>query len=126
MANVKGIGGVFFRSNDPAGLGAWYAKHLGVPITSHGHAMFPWRRADDPSVESMTVWAAFPKETDYFGPNRPALMINYIVEDLDQCLAELREAGVSVEEHVERTDYGNFGWATDPEGNRIELWQPPR
>jgi predicted enzyme related to lactoylglutathione lyase len=126
MAKVKGIGGVFFRSSDPKALGAWYAEHLGVPLSPYGHAKFPWKHADDTSTGGMTVWKPFPKETEYFGPTHPALMINYIVEDLDACLAELREAGVVVDERVERSEYGNFGWATDPEGNRIELWEPPK
>jgi predicted enzyme related to lactoylglutathione lyase len=126
MARVKGIGGVFFRSGDPSSLRDWYSKHLGISPEAEGHVLFPWRQADDPAREGMTVWALFPKDTQYFGPTGPEFMVNYIVDDLDGMLANLREAGVEVDDRIEEAEFGRFVWATDPEGNRLELWEPPK
>ena len=114
---VTGIGGVFFRAEDPAALAAWYAEHLGVPVDeSGGHAIFPESRN--------TVWSPFSADTDYW-PREKGGMVNYTVRDLDAMLAQLRAAGVDVDDKVEDHEYGRFGWLTDPEGNRVELWQPP-
>jgi predicted enzyme related to lactoylglutathione lyase len=126
MTKVQGIGGVFFRSGDPASLREWYSTHLGLPLAAEGHAIFPWRHADDPAREGKTVWATFPKDTKYFGPTSPEFMVNYIVDDLDAMLASLREAGVEVDDRIEDYGFGRFGWATDPEGNRLEFWEPKK
>jgi predicted enzyme related to lactoylglutathione lyase len=112
---VTGIGGVFFRARDPQALAAWYAEHLGVPISEGGHAIFPESRN--------TVWSAFAADTDYW-PREKEGMVNYTVRDLDAMLAQLRAAGVDVDDRVEDHEFGRFGWLTDPEGNRVELWQP--
>ena len=129
---VTGIGGVFFRARDPAALRAWYERHLGLgtaPFSSlssvAGAVDFHWLEPTDPPRPALTVWAAFPEGTDYFGPGGQRGMLNYRVDDLDAVLARLRAAGVAVDEKVEEYDYGRFGWATDPEGHRIELWEPP-
>lgn len=120
MERVKGIGGVFFRARDPKGLAAWYSEHLGVPVDEQQtYGMF---RSDD--AGGHTVWSAFPEDTDYFGAGAGSWMLNYRVDDLDAMLAQLRDAGVEVDDRVEDHDYGRFGWARDPEGNRFELWQP--
>jgi len=126
MAKVIGIGGVFFRSVDPERLYAWYEKHLGLQRkrTPGGFVLFPWRQAGDQDKERTTVWSLFPKDTDYFGPANPAFMVNYIVDDLDGMIEHLRAAGAQVEDKQE-DEFGRFAWVTDPEGNRIELWQPP-
>ncbi len=116
MERVLGIGGVFFRARDPEGLRRWYAEHLGIDVQDWGGAPFEG---------GVTVWAIFDGDTDYFGPSGQQSMVNYRVTDLDAMLAQLREAGVSVEEKIEDSELGRFGWATDPEGNRFELWQPP-
>lgn len=116
---VEGIGGVFFRSPDPDGLRAWYAEHLGIDTESHG----PTFTAKD---GDQTVWAPFAADTDYFGSQEQQLMVNFRVRDLDAMLAQLRAAGVEVVDRVEEYEYGRFGWASDPEGNRFELWEPPR
>lgn len=122
MERVTGIGGVFFRAENPNALAAWYREHLGVPVDEdQTYATF----ASSGSGE-MTVWSAFPSDTEYFGSGETPLMVNYRVRDLDAMLAQLRAAGVEVEDRVEEFDYGRFGWATDPEGNRFELWEPPR
>jgi predicted enzyme related to lactoylglutathione lyase len=116
---VLGIGGVFFRSDRPEQLARWYEEHLGVdPDSDFTGKTFVAEGGDQ------TVWALFPAETSYFGPNGKQLMVNYRVRDLDAMLAKLRAEGVSVEDKVEDTKYGRFAWATDPEGNRLELWEP--
>lgn len=124
MSHVRGIGGIFFKSENPQALYAWYDKHLGISGKPNVGAMFPWRRADNPDQEELTVWSVFPSSTRYFDPGKAPFMLNYIVDDLDALLAELRAAGVQVDERVERSEYGNFGWVLDPDGNRIELWEP--
>lgn len=118
---VTGIGGIFFRVRDPARMAAWYREHLGI-CTEDGNADFFWRNHDRPSEIGRTVWALFPPDTDHFGPSRPAFMINYRVSNLEQLLSQLRRDGITVEK-TEDYDYGRFAWITDPEGNRIELWE---
>ncbi len=127
MAKVKGIGGVFFKSPHPAKLQAWYREHLGFEPEEGSETVtfFKWRDAQDPSQELLTVWGAFPVDTTYFDPTAAQHMVNYIVDDLDEMLQQLRAAGVQVDDKVEETDYGRFGWAVDPDGVRFELWQPP-
>lgn len=119
MAKATGVGGVFLRARDPAALHKWYAEVLGLDKDESGYTVLR-----SSGGETLT-WAAFPAQTDYFGPKEQAVMINYRVDDLDGMLDHLRGAGVPVDEHVEQHEYGRFGWAFDPEGNRLELWQPP-
>jgi catechol 2,3-dioxygenase-like lactoylglutathione lyase family enzyme len=117
MERIRGIGGIFFRANDPAKLREWYRAHLGIDIDpSYGGATF------GPTGD--TVWSPFAADTAYFGSPRE-FMINYRVESLDRMLAQLRAAGVKVDDKTDDGEFGKFGWATDPEGNRFELWQPP-
>ncbi len=120
---VTGVGGVFLRARDPKALTAWYAEHLGFPVTAYG-ATFLW--ADEvPAGTGMTAWNAFPETTDYFGKgSRQAVMVNYRVDDLDALLAKLAAAKVAIDPTRDDASYGRFAWITDPEGNRIELWQP--
>lgn len=115
---VEGIGGVFFRAGDPDALRAWYAEHLGIEMEDYG-TTFTAKDGDQ------TVWAPFPADTTYFGGGQQ-LMVNFRVRDLDAMRAQLRAAGVDVDTRVEEHEYGRFGWATDSEGNRFELWEPPR
>jgi predicted enzyme related to lactoylglutathione lyase len=114
---VDGVGGVFFRARDPDALRAWYAEHLGIDVEDYG-ATFTSKEGDQ------TVWAPFPSDTAYFGPRDQELMVNFRVSDLDAMLAQLRAAGVEVDERVEEMQYGRFAWANDLEGNRFELWEP--
>ena len=114
---VQGIGGVFFRAGDPDALKAWYAEHLGIEMDDYG-TTFAAQEGDQ------TVWAPFPADTGYFGRTEQQLMVNFRVRDLEAMLAQLRASGIDVDPHVEEHEYGRFGWATDPEGNRFELWQP--
>lgn len=119
MERVSGIGGVFLRARDPAALAAWYAGHLGIEIDAAWNGAV--LRSD--GGESL-VWALFPDDTEYFGSLDRQAMVNYRVRDLDAMLAQLRAAGVEAE-GPDENEHGRFGWATDPEGNRFELWQPP-
>jgi predicted enzyme related to lactoylglutathione lyase len=119
---VTGIGGVFFKVNDPKAMAAWYRKNLG--IQSHGgYADFTWRDKDHPEEVGHTAWAVFPTNTTYLGQSSSSLMINYRVANLDRMIEQLRHSGVKIEK-VEDSDYGRFAWIMDPEGNRIELWEP--
>ncbi len=120
MERVTGIGGIFVRSHDPEGLAAWYAQHLGLPVASgDATAELPW------TGPGSTIWAAFPHDTEYFGRAERECMLNFRVADLDAMLLQLRAAGVRVEPDIEESPYGRFGWTVDPEGRRIELWEPP-
>jgi predicted enzyme related to lactoylglutathione lyase len=122
MTRVTGIGGIFFKSDDSASLARWYQEHLGVPVEAESYAIFRWREAERPR-DGMTVWSVFDRDSDYFGTDQ-SYMINYRVDDLDAVLAALRAEGVAVEDRVVEEANGRFGWITDPQGNRIELWQP--
>jgi catechol 2,3-dioxygenase-like lactoylglutathione lyase family enzyme len=121
---IAGIGGVFFKSDDRKRLCEWYGEHLGIDAGEHG-AMFPWRSQADPSREHVTVWSVFPASSTYFEPSAAGFMINYIVEDLDALLGRLAEKGVRIDPKREDHDYGRFAWIYDPDGNKIELWEPP-
>lgn len=121
MQRVVGIGGIFFKARDPAKLKAWYRDHLGLPTDEHGETTFSHQT--DPSA--MLVWSPFPADTKYFEPSQAPFMINFRVKDLEAMLAQLRAAGAAVDAKVQHEPYGKFGWVMDPEGNRIELWEPP-
>jgi len=127
MARVTGIGGVFLRSSDPKALAAWYAEHLGVKLNDWGGASFDWTD-EVPPTTGTTAWSVFPADTKYFGPGTAAgpqaVMINYRVDDLDALLVKLESAGVSIDPNRMNEPYGKFAWITDPDGNRLELWQP--
>ena len=125
MPKVTGIGGVFFKSEDPEQLYTWYEKHLGI-ARKHGFVAFRWRGNDDPAEEGVTVWSLFRKQSDYFSPSLSPFMINYRVDDLDGLLEALKADGVEVDPKREDSEYGRFAWIADPEGNRIELWEPPK
>ena len=125
MKRVIGLGGIFFKSNDHDAVKNWYAQHLGIPVEDWG-AVFPWRRHDDPSTESYTAWSPFKGDTKYFEPSHHDFMVNYQVEDLHGLLAKLREEGVTVMDATEESEFGKFGWILDPEGRKIELWEPPK
>jgi predicted enzyme related to lactoylglutathione lyase len=115
MERVLGIGGVFFRARDPEVLRQWYAETLGLELEDFGGAVF---------TDGPTVWSLFPADTDYFGASGQQAMVNYRVRDLDAMLAQLREAGVPIDAEIEESEQGRFAWASDPEGNRFELWEP--
>ena len=120
MAKVIGFGGVFFKSRDPEALRNWYAKHLGVATNDYGASF-----AEDTLRPGFTLWAPFGLETGYFAPSTKEFMLNFRVDDLDGLLARLRTEGVEVDPNVHEDENGRFGWIMDPDGTRIELWQPP-
>jgi predicted enzyme related to lactoylglutathione lyase len=120
MTRATGVGGVFLRAADPEKLHAWYEEHLGVKRTEDGAFAF---FSEGP--REMTVFAFFPQDTDYFGPGKQQAMVNFRVDDLDVVLEKLRAAGADIDPKREDYDYGRFAWFNDPEGNRVELWQPP-
>ena len=125
MKRVTGLGGIFFKARDAKKLRDWYAKHLGLPVESWGGFQFHWRQDEAPDRRGSTVWTIFKDEPTHFAPSEKPFMINYRVEDLDAVLDALRSEGVTVDPKIDESDYGRFGWVMDPEGNRIELWQPP-
>ena len=121
---MLGLGGVFVRARDPEALAAWYREHLGFEVRDFGGAfgaIFTFAE-HEPGYQ---VWTAFPAETPYFGDAAQAQMLSFRVGDLAGLLAQLRAGGVTVDEEVTRSEYGDFGWCLDGEGNRVELWQPP-
>lgn len=125
MKRVTGIGGVFFKSEEPKKLREWYGKHLGFEITDWG-SMFLWIDPNNPKAKESgrTIWSPFEKDTTYFQPSTKPYMFNYRVENLVELLKVLREEGVTVIDKIEELPYGKFGWIMDPEGNKIELWEP--
>ncbi|MCH7549263.1 MAG: VOC family protein [Candidatus Krumholzibacteriota bacterium] len=123
MKRVTGIGGIFFRSRDPDALKKWYVEHLGIPMDDDGFVCF-CGKDDEGAKEAFTVWQPFPEDTDYFDPSEKQFMVNFRVENLRALLETLREEGVDVDDRYEEHEYGKFGWITDPEGNRVELWEP--
>jgi len=124
---VTGLGGIFFKAKNPKKIQAWYRKHLGLPLDpAWGGWQFDWRDAKSPKKKGCTVWSAFDAKTDYFGPGRQPFMVNYRVANLARVLAALKKEGVWVDPKPQASEFGKFGWVKDCEGNRIELWEPPR
>ena len=123
MKRVTGIGGVFFRAKNVDSTMEWYRKHLGIePEPDYTGHTFKWSHRDAPELPGSTVWSLFPDDTTYFGAGQ--FMINYRVDDLDAVLKALEAEGIKAEGRMEEHPNGRFAWITDPEGNRIELWQP--
>ena len=122
---VLGVGGVFFRSPDPGRLAKWYRETLGLETetwgTTHGTSLAP----EAMPAHAFTVWSTFASDTQYFGDPGQSFMINLVVDDLDAALENVRAAGGDVIPEKEEHDYGRFGWIVDPDGNRVELWEPP-
>jgi predicted enzyme related to lactoylglutathione lyase len=122
---ATGIGGIFFKARDPAALAEWYRVHLGLPVEPWGGAALRWAGEHNPAGVGTTVWSPFKADTQYFAPSEASFMVNYRVADLHAVLAALRAEGCDVDDKVEESEYGKFGWVIDPEGNKLELWQPP-
>lgn len=123
MTRVTGIGGIFFKSADPKRLCAWYREHLGLDVTDWGGVIFPWGGPD--SAPGMTLWSPFSADTDYMAPGTASFMVNFRVADLDGLLAALRAEGCNVLDKTDSSEQGKFGWVVDPDGNKVELWEPP-
>lgn len=119
MKRVTGIGGIFFKARDPAALRAWYKEHLGIDVQAWGGAAFTW------SETGTTAWNINDADSSYFAPSKASFMINYRVADLHALVAALKSEGCEVLEKIEESEYGKFAWVMDPEGNKVELWEPP-
>ena len=125
VERVTGIGGVFFKAKDPKALRTWYQEKLGIAMQDGASfGLFRWRERQDASREGTTVWGVFPETTKYFAPSSAPFMINYRVRNLEALLTLLRSAGVTIEGNVVEDFNGKFAWVVDPEGNKIELWEP--
>jgi len=120
---ITGIGGVFFKCKDPASMRKWYHENFGLSEDKYGHS-FLWKKPEDPRKNGYTAWNPFDDSSDYFEPSKQKYMINYRVENLEELLEELKNAGVTIIGEIQSFDYGKFGWVLDPEGNKIELWEP--
>ncbi len=125
MKRVTGIGGIFFKAKDAPALQAWYKRHLGIDVQQWGGAAFPWADGEGKPVAGTTTWSVDPVESDHFAPSAATFMVNYRVEDLHALVQALREEGCNVHGKIEDSEYGKFAWVIDPEGNKVELWQPP-
>lgn len=124
MKRVTGIGGIFFKSPDPKALGEWYRKHLGLDVEAWGGVSFEPAVAGQPGA-GPTNWCPFKADTGYFAPSTASFMINFRVADLHGLLAALREEGCKVVGEPQDSEFGKFGWVMDPDGNKLELWEPP-
>ena len=123
MKKVTGLGGVFFKSENPQNMNEWYAKNLGLETSEYG-TTFEWRQAENPSLKGSTSWCAFPNDTKYFNPSSKPFMINYRVDNIVELVAELKKENVTIVDEIAEYDYGKFVHILDPEGNIIELWEP--
>ncbi|GAB1597077.1 VOC family protein [Lysobacter claricitrinus] len=123
MERVTGIGGIFFKAKDPAALAAWYREHLGLDVQDWGGAQLAWGTPANPT--GSTLWTPFAADTRHFEPSTAAFMVNFRVRDLVALLAALRAEGCNVMDKMDDSEYGKFGWVIDPEGNKVELWEPP-
>lgn len=123
MKRVTGIGGIFIRASDPEALQAWYREHLGIDVQAWGGAAFRWVDEDGTPRAGTTIWSIGDGST--LEPSRASFMVNYRVDDLHALLKALRSEGCRVLDRIEESEFGSFGWVMDPEGNKVELWQPP-
>ncbi len=121
MAKVIGLGGIFFKSNNPAKLCEWYAEHLKMNLTEYGAIEF---KPDTLPPSAISVFSAFKNDTEYFNPSSKDFMINLIVDNVEEALKQAEEGGAELVGKIEEYDYGKFGWFIDPDGNKIELWKP--
>ncbi len=120
--SVRGIGGVFFKSKDPKKLQKWYVENLGLKPDEDGYIYFMWSELKKPGY---TLWGPFPESTKYFNPSESSWMINFVVSDIEEIVANLKSREVEVDERgIQETPQGRFAWFIDPEGNKIELWEP--
>ncbi len=125
MKRVTGIGGIFFKAKDAPALHAWYKLHLGIDVQQWGGAAFTWTDSDGKPVGGTTIWSIGPEEGDQFAPCKASFMVNYRVEDLHGLVTALKAESCNVLNKIDDSEYGKFAWVIDPEGNKVELWQPP-
>ena len=122
MAKILGLGGVFFKADDPKALAEWYQKWLGMGLAHPYGLTF---QPDTIPPHGFNIWTPFSRDTEYFAPSNKEAMFNFMVDDLDAMLDQIKPSGCKVMAETERGEYGDFGWFIDPEGNKVELWQPP-
>lgn len=125
MKRVTGIGGIFFKAKDAPALQAWYKRHLGIDVQEWGGTAFSWSDSNNKPVGGTTIWAVGSEKSDQFSPSQAPFMINYRVEDLKAVVAALKTEGCNVLDKIDESEFGKFAWVIDPEGNKVELWQPP-
>ena len=125
MKRVTGIGGIFFKAKDAPALRAWYKNHLGIDVQVWGGASFDWADSDGKPTGGSTNWCDSAEDSDQFAPSTASFMVNYRVEDLHALVAALKAEGCTVLDNIDESEYGKFAWVIDPEGNKVELWQPP-
>lgn len=125
MKRVTGIGGIFFQAKDPVALRAWYSRHLGIDVQPWGGTAFSWSDGEGQPMKGTTIWSIGAASGEQFAPSTSTFMVNYRVDNLAALLVALREEGCDVLEKTDDSEYGKFGWVMDPEGNKVELWQPP-
>jgi predicted enzyme related to lactoylglutathione lyase len=125
MKRVTGIGGIFFKAKDPRAQRAWYQKHLGIDVQDWGGAAFSWTDEAGHPTRGTTIWSVAAADGDDFAPSTSPFMINYRVADLAALLQALRDEACNVLDKIDDSEFGKFGWVIDPEGNKVELWQPP-
>ena len=120
---VTGIGGIFFKCKDPDQMKDWYNQNLGLVTDKYG-SLFEFRSTDHPDKKGYLQWSPFSNDTKYFEPSKNEFMVNYRVENLVELIEELKKNGVEIIGDIEEYEYGKFGWIVDPEGHKIELWEP--
>ena len=124
MGKVLGVGGIFFKSPDPAKLQGWYAQWLGIDAQIDKSMSFAMFQPATMPENGYTVWSTFDLETTYFAPSSKDYMFNLVVDNLEEALSQVASGGAQVVGNIEKSEYGNFGWFIDPDGNKVELWQP--
>lgn len=125
MKRVTGIGGIFFKAKNAPELQAWYKRHLGIDVQGWGGTAFNWTDSDGNPTGGTTIWPVGSEQGEQFAPSDSSFMINYSVDDLLALIKVLKEEGCNVLDKIDDSEYGKFAWVIDPEGNKIELWQPP-
>jgi predicted enzyme related to lactoylglutathione lyase len=125
MERVVGIGGIFFKAKEPAALRAWYQRHLGIDVQDWGGAAFRWMDSEGHPTPGTTIWSIAETDSESFAPSQSSFMVNYRVADLQALVQELRREGCQVLDQIEASEFGTFAWVIDPEGNKVELWEPP-
>ena len=125
MERVVGLGGPFIKADDPKTLAAWYEKHLGISFNGATYTDWQFTNSDGSKKSGYNVFSFFKKDAEYFAPSEKQVMVNFIVKDLFALIALLKEEGVTMAGEPIDEEYGKFGWIMDPEGNKIELWEPP-
>jgi predicted enzyme related to lactoylglutathione lyase len=125
MKRVTGIGGIFFKAKNAPELRAWYKHHLGIDVQEWGGTSFNWTDSDGNLTGGTTIWSVGSEQAEQFAPSNSSFMINYRVDDLLSLIKVLKEEGCNVLDKINDSEYGKFAWVIDPEGNKVELWQPP-